>query len=276
MGVQEFCSMAQRLMAGMGMTPARSGCWGQKGQWLTMGCLLETHPALGVSTGWAELCLDILEGAVVVSDNFVSACGEEKCSLIKAVAKMREIFSAAPKLGSMRRARVGWRLEEGSCGTSYASSVWHLPAGTLWGCHRTAKAKGWAPWEQTPSFKGLGTQFWPCSSSWRGCCLHQALESAAVCAVAVEMWVSVLLKAGSGSARLPALLQQAGPAGSSQLGQSIALSPCLSGVESKPLCSCWETFSKLPGCCWDPVTSHFLVIIHHSNGMLLSVWFLCC
>lgn len=70
-----------------------------------MGCLLETHPALGVSTGWAELCLDILEGAVVVSDNFVSACGEEKCSLIKAVAKMREIFSAAPKLGSMRKSQ---------------------------------------------------------------------------------------------------------------------------------------------------------------------------
>lgn len=49
----------------------------------------------------------------------MSAWGEGECSLIQAVAQMREIFSAAPKLRSVRKSQCrdeGW--EKGSCGTS--------------------------------------------------------------------------------------------------------------------------------------------------------------
>lgn len=61
----------------------------------------------------------------------VSAWGEGECSLIKAVAKMRDIFSAAPQLRSVRKSQrwdEGW--EKGSCGTGrlaqpcVASSCW--------------------------------------------------------------------------------------------------------------------------------------------------------
>lgn len=48
----------------------------------------------------------------------MSAWGEKECSLIKAVARMREIFSAAPKPRSVKSQYGGESWEKVSCGTS--------------------------------------------------------------------------------------------------------------------------------------------------------------
>lgn len=64
---------------------------------------------MGVSTSWDELSCYLLEGALGASSGDtrhlsclpVTPGGD--CSLIKAVAKMREFFGAAPKLRSGRK-----------------------------------------------------------------------------------------------------------------------------------------------------------------------------